>query len=71
MTYGQQVAWCARVVENPAAAREVLTAVKGFVEDFDADYEANKPQSAQAQQIYDTMISSYVLEFGYDKRSGQ
>lgn len=69
MTYGEQVSWVARVVENPEEAREALEAVKDFIEDFDEAYEDNKPSKAKTKEFYDAMIANYVLEFGCDKRS--
>ena len=69
MTYGEQVAWCARVLDNPDAAREALEGVKEFINDFDDAYEDNKPLTDKAKEFYAAMISSYFLEFGYDKRS--
>ena len=68
MSYGEQVAWVARCLDNPEAARVALDSVKCFIKDFDEVYQSNRPCETAAKDFYNAMIANYVTEFGFDIR---
>lgn len=68
MSYGEQVLWAQRVLDNPEAAREALAMVKNFQSDFEDVYKGYLPEEPAARRFYEEMIANTLSDFAFSIR---
>ena len=69
MSYGEQILWAERVLENPNAARLALDKLKYFRQVFETLYEENLPSDPVAQRFFKDMLANMLMDFSFEIRS--
>ena len=68
MSYGEQVIWAERVLENPEAARIALDGIKRFQDEFAELVAHHTPLNEEAQRFYEDMLANVLTDYAFSIR---
>lgn len=68
MSYGEQVIWANRVLENPEAARIALKEIKKVQDVFEELNAHHTPKDPEARRFYEEMLANVLTDYAFSIR---